>query len=354
MSFDAFPLRGENDRCAVLRLWRENFGDQRIRAAIDPRWRWLTEANPAGPAKICVVTDRKSGEVIGSAAALPRGLRIGGKPVSAAVLCDFVVDKRHRVAGAAVTLQRKLADACFADGITVLYGFPNRGAYPVLARIGYKNVGVASMMVRPLRSERHLRSRIPAVLASTAGFVIDRLMQAYDLQMYLRRPRDLDDLQRAAADVSFQTLWDEVRAPQAIVAERTPAHLNWRYAQHPIDTCPFFCLTERSSGRLRGYVAYSVLADKVNVLDAYWASPDDLQTLFVRFVRRMRAVGHASIAVCFAGDPMVARTLRQLAFIPSKERRNFICKVAPQRVDEVGGAAYDLSQWSLFDGELDI
>lgn len=354
MSFDAFPLRGESDRSAVLQLWRDNFGDQRIKTAIDPRWRWLTEANPSGPARFCVVTKRDTGEVIGSAGAMPRVLRIAGNPVRAAVLCDFVVDKRHRVAGAALALQRKLADACFADGISVLYGFPNKNAFPVFARIGYKTVGAATMMARPLRAGPHLRDHVPALLAETAGFFVDAVLQAYDLQLYLRRTRNLDDTQRPAADDSFQTLWDEVKVARAIVGERTPAHLNWRYAKHPIENCTFFCLTEKSTGRLRGYVAYTVTAGKVNVLDAFWPSLEVQRALFARFVWRMRALGHSSISVCYAGDASVAGTLRELGFIQSKESRNFVCKVAPHELDRLGPAAYDLAQWSLFDGELDI
>ena len=174
MSFEAFPLRDENDRAELFRLWRDNFGDHRIKDVIGPRWRWLNDSNPAGPVKICVVTHRETGAVIGSAGALPRTLRIGGASVRAAILCDFVVDKQHRVAGAAVSLQRKLAEACFADGIKLLYGFPNRAAFPVFARVGYKTVGTATMMVRPLRSGHHLRDYVPAVLADTAGFFVDR------------------------------------------------------------------------------------------------------------------------------------------------------------------------------------
>jgi hypothetical protein len=354
VSFEAFPLRDERDRTALFQLWRDNFGDPRIKHAIGPRWQWLNDSNPAGPVKICVVTHRETGAVIGTAGALPRTLRIGGASVPAAILCDFLVDKRHRVAGAAVSLQRKLAEACFADGIKLLYGFPNRGAFPVFARVGYKTVGTATMMVRPLRSGHHLRDYVPAVLADTAGFFVDRLLHAYDLQLYLRRTRDMSDNQRPAADASFQTLWDEVKEAQAIAGERTPDHLNWRYARHPIETCNFFCLTERSSGRLRGYVAYCVTAGKVHVLDAFWASAGALQPLFVRFVWRMRTLGHASIAVCHAGDTAVVRTLRQLAFVQSKERRNLVCKVAANGTAGVGTTAYDLAHWSLFEGELDI
>ena len=122
----------------------------------------------------------------------------------------------------------------------------------------------------------------------------------------------------------------------------------------PSIRCSFFCLTERFSGRLRGYVAYCVTAGKVHVLDAFWASASTLQPLFVRFVWRMRTLGYASVSVCHAGDAAVGRTLRQLAFIQSKERRNLVCMVAANGTASVGTTAYDITHWSLFEGELDI
>jgi GNAT superfamily N-acetyltransferase len=354
MSFEAFVLRGESDRTEVLRLWRDNLSDQRIKAAIGDRWRWLAESNPAGPPKICVVTDVATGAVIGSAGALPRVLRIGGKEVTAGLLCDFVVDKKHRVAGPAVALQRRLAQACFADGFDLIYGFPNDAAFPVFARVGYKTVGTATMLFRPIRSAHKLRHYVPTALAGAAGFFADRLLQAYDLQLYLRRKRNLDDAVCNQASGEFQALWDQAKAEHPIAGERTPAHLNWRYANHPIDRCTFFCLTKKSGSGLHAYIAYDAVGGRVNILDAFWDSPAALMPLFVRFVHRMRLLGHSSISVCHAGDGAVLQPLRQLAFVRSKRRRRFICKVAPQRAEAIGATAYDPSRWSLFDGELDI
>ena len=355
MSFEAFPLRDDEQRSAVLRLWHDNFGDQRIRTAIEPRWRWVTDGNPAGPVKLCVVVHRETGAVVGSGGALPRLLRIGGAPARGAVLCDFVVDKEFRVAGAALTLQRKLAEICFAESIEVLYGFPNPGAFPILARVGYKALGTATMMVRPVRSRVHLRQRMSPVVAGAASFFVDRLLHAHDLQLVMRRTRrDLADAQLTSADESFAALWDELSARPGVLPERTPQHLNWRYTRHPIEPHTFFSLTDKATGRLRGYIVFVAHAGKVNVLDAVWASPDVLPALFVRFIWRMRSLGHASISVCHAGDPGVARTLRKMAFISSKVQRNFVCKVAPGRVNDLGPVANDLAQWSVFDGELDI
>jgi GNAT superfamily N-acetyltransferase len=354
MSFQTFPMRNESDRLGILHLWRENLGDPRIRSVIDTRWRWMSELNPAGPVKMCVVVDSATDAVVGAAAALPRRLWVRGHEIKAAVLCDFVVDKSHRTAGPAVALQRTLARTCFQDGIGLLYGFPNDRAFPVVARIGYKTVGMATMWFRPLQASRKLREYVPEPLARVAGAVIDGALMAHEFQCHLRRKKVWNDSTHRTPNQTFLDLWDRGKAFHRIAGERTPAYLSWRYAQHPIEQCGFFCLSEKHNEQLRAYVAYSVLDGKVNVLDAFWETPDVLQPLFVGFVRSMRAMGHASVSVCHVGDSMVLRPLRKLGFIQSSQQRRFICKVGDEQNTELAQAAYDASQWSLFDGELDL
>jgi hypothetical protein len=354
MSFEAFPMRNESDRAGILRLWRENLGDPRIRSVIDARWRWMNEFNPAGPVKMCVVVDNATGAVAGAAAALPRRLWICGRETKAAVLCDFVVDKGHRTAGPAVALQRNLARTCFDDGIEVLYGFPNDRAFPVVARVGYKTVGTATMWFRPLQASRKLREYVPDLVARVAGAAVDGAFRAQEFYFHLRRDRGWHDSTPRTPTPAFVDLWNRGKALHRIAGERTSEYLSWRYAQHPIEQCGFYCLSENRNDQLQAYVAYSVLDGKVNVLDAFWETPEFLQPLFLGFVRSMRAQGHASISVCHVGDSMVLRPLRQLGFIQSSQRRRFICKVGDEQNLELSKVAYDASHWSLFDGELDL
>jgi hypothetical protein len=247
-----------------------------------------------------------------------------------------------------------MAKSCFGDGVEVLYGFPNHGAAPVLARIGYKTVGVASMWFRPLRASGKLREYVPRPLAWVAGLVVDSAYRFHEILLHLFRKRGFAASLCDKPDASFQELWERGKGLHPIAGERTPGYLNWRYTQHPIERCGFFCLRERRGDRLRAYVAYGVLEGKVNVLDVFWDSRDVLGPLFLEFVRHMRALGHAGISVCHAGDSEVVRPLRRLGFIRSKQQRRLVCKVGEGLGGQLDQAVYDLIQWSLFDGELDI
>lgn len=354
MNFEVFPMRSESDQASVIRLWRDNLGDSRIRGAIDTRWRWLNEDNPAGPVRMFVVAMSGTGTVVGAGGALPRTLWVRGQELRAAVLCDFVVDKSHRVAGPAVALQRTIAKTCFEEGFDLLYGFPNERAFPVVARVGYKTVSTATMWFRPLQASQKLRKYVPGLIARGAGFVVDSALRAHEFQLHWRRKRGFEDTLCRHPDSSFLDLWDRTRGILPIAGERTPAYLGWRYARHPIDQCGFFCLRETAGDRLRAYVAYSVLDGKVNVLDVFWDRRDVIECLFLEFVRRMRALGYASITVCHAGDDDVVLPLRYLGFVQSKQQRRFICKVRDGQDSQIEKTTYDALQWSLFDGELDI
>jgi len=191
-------------------------------------------------------------------------------------------------------------------------------------------------------------------LAWGAGIVVDNALRTYELLLHLRRKRGYIDSLRDRPDASFQELWERGRGLHPISGERTPGYLSWRYSQHPIEQCGFFCLNEATRGQLRAYIAYVLLAGKVNVLDVFWDSREVLQPLFLGFVRRMRALGHVSISVCHLGDIDVIRPLRQLGFVQSKHHRRFVCKVDEDKNGQLAEAVHDPFQWSLFDGELDI
>jgi hypothetical protein len=253
-----------------------------------------------------------------------------------------------------VTLQRALAAACFANGIDLAYGFPNDAAYPIFARIGYKTVATATMMFRPLRAAHKLRSYVPTPLAHAAGFFVDQIMHAHDFRLFLRQRRGLADALHERAGAEFEALWEEGKGVFSIAGERTPEHLNWRYADHPIDKCLFFCLTDGPRSRLLGYIAYSAVGGKVKRPRRVLAIARSAAAL-VREVPPAHARAGPRIGVRVPrwgqlGCPGIA----QLAFVQSTKRRNLICKIAPEKMERLGAAAADANRWSLFDGELDI
>ena len=102
MAYHAEPFVPERHQPALETLWREEFGDPRIRSRIPERMEWLYRQNPLGPATTYVTVVSETGETCACATYFPRGLVVHGKPVRGGVLCDFAVNKQNRIAGAAI------------------------------------------------------------------------------------------------------------------------------------------------------------------------------------------------------------------------------------------------------------
>src|SRR5262249_5659159 len=120
MAYVARPLELDAHRDALANLWRENMSDARITDVVSERMRWLYERNPAGPARTWLGVVVGSEQIVGCGSFFPRTMFVGGSAVPSGVLSDFAVDRAHRVAGAAITIQRALVKASPPAGITVL------------------------------------------------------------------------------------------------------------------------------------------------------------------------------------------------------------------------------------------
>ncbi|HQY64499.1 MAG TPA: GNAT family N-acetyltransferase, partial [Polyangiaceae bacterium] len=110
MAYVAQPLDLDTQRDVLTALWEENLSDPGIATAKERRVTWLYGENPAGPSRTFLVNDDKDG-LIGCASAYPRRVVFGAHEVRAGVLSDFAVKRAHRAAGAAVTVQRTIAQA---------------------------------------------------------------------------------------------------------------------------------------------------------------------------------------------------------------------------------------------------
>lgn len=354
MRYEAHPLRGDEDRRAVVQLWREGLSDERIAEVIDDRLRWLYELNPAGPATTWIVADGQSGDVAGCASVYPRRVWLSGREVTAGVLCDFAVAKAHRVAGPAVTLQRAMARASLEHGYEFLYGYPNDKALPIFKRIGFTMVGDSTVWVKPLRTAYKLREHVPSAVAWAAGLLGDRLLDANDLRQLVGRSRRFRDELREHADGDFDELWARSRARLPLAGERSAAYLSWRYEGHLTEQYRYFCLYDRNGGGLRGYVAFREREQKIFVVDAFWDAPELVEVLVLRFAREMRSRGADSICVIYAGDAALLERLEQLLFFKREGTRKLVGYVDKKQPAALRDAVADERNWSMFDGELDI
>ncbi len=336
-------------------LWRESFDPKIDPSRIANRMEWLYREDPEGPATTFVVTTEGDAPPVGCASYMPRAMMVHGERVRSGVLCDFAVDRHHRIAGAAIAVQRGLAKSSWPAGFRFLYGFPNAASVAVCKRVGYKEVGAAATWVKPLRSGTKIRLPRAAFAEKPVVSMVDAGLAAVDHGLALLFARGFESEACEAPDERFDALWRRARPARGVAGERTRGYLEWRYAKNPVARHSFFCLTRNGGREIAGYVAYSIEDGRAILQDLFAEDYEETtDALLVRLAMHLRSNGATAIVLSFLGSPLFGERLKRLGFFKRLGDRVMVVYVDPSLDDATKNAVLDTGNWFLLDGELDI
>lgn len=355
MSYAVRPLRLHEHREALGRLWAENMSDPAIASAIPDRMRWLYELGPDGPATTVLAIDAGSGQVVGCGSFFNHPTWVDGRRVRAGVLCDFAVTRAHRIAGAALAIQRALAEAGRAAGLELLYGHPNEKSVAVFKRIGYRVVGETTTWVKPLRSAYKLRAVLSrGWAAAMAAAPIDLGLRGLDLARSLRIVGGLRGEIVRPEDGRIDALWERARARYGVVGEKSSAYLGWRYGRFPTAAHQVFAVARPGEERLAAYAVYGVERGKAFLRDLFAEDLDACaEALLVLLARHLRSGGIESVSLSYVGSHAFAERLRRAGFLQRPGKRPLV--LHPEGLAASPAArALDPESWFMLDGELDI
>lgn len=175
--YSAARVRPEEHRDVLARLWKENLAHGEVTDDfVARRMRWFQDENPAGPARTWMGFHGPEREIIGCGSFYPRDIYVDGRKLKAGVLSDFGVTRAHRIAGAAMSIQREIAKSWREAGVDFLYAFPNRASFPIFQRAGYKKIEDSVIWVRPL-SAAHKLTELAAVSPEEQQSTLDAVVR---------------------------------------------------------------------------------------------------------------------------------------------------------------------------------
>ena len=351
----------------VLPLWSMGMSDPEIVNRVGQRFDWLYRDNPAGRPCTWVVKDRATQAVLGACSVVPQVLFMQGRAVRAGLMVDFIVDPKARIAGPAIALQRGLAEQCRAAGFDMLLGYPNRKAWPILARAGYTAIDITRAWARSLRRDpvgarrmlqSKLSARLPDSLAKTVSTLLAQplaglaqvalgVAEALKRLLHPGLSGSLRDFDGGFPDVETPT-------PSRLHTEASAAYRHWRYGLHPTHLYRLFEL--KQSGQTMAWAILRLYEESAEVQDAGWqADRSDLPgALWWSLPGALRREGFRVLSVNNAGDPNVDRSLAAALFVQRVDRRRVILRPSnPEDADLVSSLA-DGRGWRMFAGTLDI
>jgi RimJ/RimL family protein N-acetyltransferase len=329
MAYTVIPLQIDEHRDALRKLWRENSYDAEANVYAAERFEWLYRDSAASDAQTWLAVENDSHSVVGCGSFFRSNRSWGGRIVSAGVPAVFFVGKEHRLAGAALAIQRAVLARGCRSGFYVFVGKPNRSARAVCDRVGYRPVGDLQEWVRVVWSDDSL-SASP-------------------------RPADYGDEIVTAADDRFDRLWDRAKAHYPMAAEKTAAFLNWRYAGFK-ENYRFYCLVRQDDRRLVGYVVFYAMSDGAVITDLLCEDPSGpaLDNLLLGFCSRMQTEGHVWVSLLYAGMRSFEDQLEQVGFRRGKHKVALMAYVNPDTDAEFRREMFNKNNWFILAGEMDV
>lgn len=360
MAYKALPINLEEHRSRLLTLWKENMSDRHIAEAAERRFPWYYTLNPGGRPTTILLLDEDSNQIVGSGSFYPRKMVLDGARLSIGVLADFLVQSKHRTAGAAVIIQRALAESSRAAGVNFLAAYPNRLSEPIFKRVGYKQVGKANRWVKPLRSHKEMAKRVAHPLAAAAASrVVDFGLSALDLKRIARLSSSARKLQAISLDFCderFDALWERAKTAHLITGERTSTYLQWRYHDFPSLKYRFFALTDGAGERISAYLTFYVNQDNAAIIGDLFSDEltDTLDALLLRFSVFQRRAGRSTVYLDYLGPDSLGERFRNIGFCSRPTSRSLFVYFDSNTSEDVQRLVSNPANWFTLDAEMDV
>lgn len=331
---------------AILDVLRD--GD--LPHATPEHYEWLYLRNPDGPARAWVVTDDRSGKIIGAAAAFPRRLHVQGRTVLGWNLGDFCIRKDHRALGPALALQRACVAPVLSGEVGIAYDHPSDVMVAIYRRMKLGTDTPVTRFARLLRVDEKVRSVLPdGWIARTVSGVANAALRVAARGRRRESPGPAEVL-GGRFDERADTLDTAIAGDVAISGVRDSRYLNWRYLDHP--SLPFEATVIERDGRLLGYAVFRVHGTTAVVADLNSGGDRTVDDALIGHVEeslRRRRVGTLSV-------PAIPGTARaewlQACGFSARESTPMVVVTAPG--GELERVANDSKNWFYSDGDRDV
>jgi len=320
------------------------------KAAPPARFDWLYLSNPDGRALVWLA-EHDDGTILGTSAAHPRRMRVGGDVVRALNLGDFAIDRSQRALGPALRLLRATLGPVHDGTYAFSYDFSNAAMHAVYRRMHVNSLGHDERWMQPVSMTRLARDKLSnRTLAAVVGAVGDVLLHGRGALH--RRARGLD-VARLAGECGDEFDALDVRLPvgRAVVGVRDAAYLNWRYLRNPVWSHDIVCA--RAGGRLAGYAVVRRTAPGTAALvDLQTESTDVARALLAGAIECAAAQDAGALHVEVLAEGPAAQMVRMLGFIRRESQAGpVVCRPSDS---PHAGTLDAATNWWLIGGDRDV
>jgi len=239
----------------MIQLTENNKEDSFVATEAFFKWQYID--TPAGRAIIWLAIDDKC-KIIGQVCFLPIRVKLKDEDVLGAYALNILVDSASRNKGIFAVLARKAFDEMQNSNIKVVYGFPNKFAYPTwIKRTSFKDLGVIPDLIKIININRFVRKKISNGLIRT---LISLIYKVFLLSLHKNKPKDLQVQRIEEFNDNFNASWTLQSKDYKNMIVRSKDYLNWRYFYCPTRKYEVFCC-KNNKNEIQGYVVLRIISE---------------------------------------------------------------------------------------------
>jgi len=340
-----------DDGAAIARLFEAVFHEKQPIS----HWRWKYVDNATK--MMCTVVAEDSQGIVGQCALLPTWMSFQGLKVMGAQRVDSMVHPDYRQQGMFATLAKDCYALASAQGIKLMYHFPNEQSYPVSVKeLGSDYVGELAPLVKILNPRAVMQRRFRSACVARVG---GRCLQ---LLLALRESRDRSTQSEpftitkiTTFDDRFDRFWLTVKDRFPIAVWKDSGYLNWRYI-----SCPdreYSVLAAESHGEVAGFVVLRFEEGPIkrgHIVDYLFAleQPAAASRLVLASLNYLNERGTDIVMCRILQDSPYHVLYRRKGFFRRGERLRLLAR--PLASDVPSSTVSDLKKWHVVAGDVDV
>lgn len=340
-----------DDGDAIARLFEEIFHERQPVS----HWRWKYVDNATR--MMCTIVAEDNQHIVGQCALLPTWMSFQGLKVMGAQRVDSMVHPDYRQQGMFATLAKDCYALASAQGVKLMYHFPNEQSYPVsVKKLGSDYLGELIPVVKILNPRAVIQHRIQsAKIARVGGECLQLVLRLGEGHDRPTRSEPLTITKVTVFDERFDRFWLKIKDCFPIAVWKDSSYLNWRYF-----SCPdreYSALAAEVDGDVVGFIVLRCEEGPIRrgyIVDYLFAPerPAAVPRLILAGLDYLNEQ-HADMVMyrTFEHSPYY-RSFKKRGFIMRGERLRLLARsLAP---DLPSAKVLDFKKWHLAAGDVDV
>ncbi len=208
----------------IVSLFNEVFAQQRNLK----HWEWKYINNTTK--KLCIMIAEENNQVVGQYSLLPTWINYNNEKILGAQSIDTMIKITHRNRGLFIKLARNCLDNAISEGISLIYGFPNKASHDgFIKALNFIDTFPMPLLINIINPVALIRRKTNSrIVTNLIGKPIETFYKTYNY--FIEKPKANIKINKVnQLDVRYDILWDKVKLSYKVCIWKDSSYINWRY-----------------------------------------------------------------------------------------------------------------------------